>query len=107
MLDIINKTLSKLFGNKAETDLKELLPIVQKVKEAEVTISKLSDDELRNKTAEFKNKIHTFIKPIVEEIAELNEKIDSNANMHMGEKEELYKRIDELKKEENKKIEEQ
>jgi preprotein translocase subunit SecA len=106
MLDIINKTLSKLFGNKAETDLKELLPVVQKVKDAETVITKLSDDELRGKTVEFKNKIQSHIKSVAEEITELNQKIDNNPSMNMTEKEELYRKIDELKKEENKKIEE-
>ncbi|MBK7971613.1 MAG: hypothetical protein IPK08_23225 [Bacteroidetes bacterium] len=50
MIDFINKTLSKLFGNKADRDLKELVPVVSQIKEAEVTITQLNDDQLREKT---------------------------------------------------------
>ena len=106
MLDIINKAVSKIFGNKTETDLRELVPIVNKVKEAEKTISALSNDQLRNKTIEFKAKIKEKIQSTVDEIAELNNSIDSNPDMDMGEKEDLYRNIDDLQKEENKKIEE-
>ncbi len=106
MLDFINKTISKVFGNKSERDLKDLTPIVLKVKEAETAISKLNDDELRAKTAEFKYKITEHTRETLAEIEELNNRIDSNPQMNLTEKEDLYRNIDDLKKEENKKIEE-
>ncbi len=107
MLDFVNKTLSKLFGNKAERDMKDLTPYVLKIKEAEKSITTLSNDELRGKTIEFREKIRQHVKDTVEEANSINEQIDSNPSMSMSEKEELYRKIDELKKEENKKIEEQ
>ena len=44
--------LSKLFGTKADRDMKELRPILEKCLEAYEPISKLSNDELRAKTKE-------------------------------------------------------
>ena len=41
-----NDFLKSLFGNKSQRDLKEILPYVNKVKEAYPAIEKLSDDEL-------------------------------------------------------------
>ena len=47
-----NEFLSKLFGNKATRDMKEIVPWVEKVKAAYPDINKLSNDELRAKTKE-------------------------------------------------------
>ncbi|MDQ3052067.1 MAG: preprotein translocase subunit SecA [Bacteroidota bacterium] len=106
MLDFVNKTLSSLFGNKAQRDLKELTPIAQKIKDAETAISALSHDDLRNKTTEFKSRIQEHISSIVAEIESINTSIDDDPQMNLNEKEDRYRKIDELKKEENKKIEE-
>ncbi len=106
MIDFINKTISKVFGNKSERDLKELVPMVESIKNAEAIISQLSHDQLRAKTNEFKNKISEFTKDTLKEIDDINNNIDSQPNMDLMEKEDLYRKIDDLKKEENKKIEE-
>lgn len=50
-----NEFISKLFGNKATRDMKEIQPWVNKVKEVYPEIAKLSHDELRAKTEELKN----------------------------------------------------
>jgi len=47
-----NEILTKLFGNKSQRDLKEITPYVDRVKAAYPAIQKLTDDELRTKTAE-------------------------------------------------------
>jgi len=105
MLDFVNKTLSSLFGNKAERDLKELTPFVLQIKDAETNIGALSHDQLRNKTQEFKIRIQEHIRSTVEEIEAINNGIESDPQMNLNEKENRYREIDELKKEENKKIE--
>jgi preprotein translocase subunit SecA len=106
MFDFINKTLGKLFGNKAESDLKKLLPIVGEIKEAEKEIGQLDIDQLRARTAIYKTKVQDAIRPVTEEIQSITDSIESNPGMDLNEKEDLYRKIDELKKEENKKIEE-
>src|SRR6187399_2213145 len=100
MLDFVNKTISKLFGNKSERDLKELTPFVLQVKDAEQNIGSLSHDELRNKTNEFKKKIQDHIRETVEEVNNINNQIEGDPKMDHNEKEDLYRKIDELKKEE-------
>ncbi len=54
---MISKVLQKVFGTKNERILKDLWPIVRKVNGLEETISKLSNDGLKNKTNEFKERI--------------------------------------------------
>ena len=49
-----NEFISKLFGNKATRDMKEIQPWVEKVKAVYPEISKLTNDELRAKTEELK-----------------------------------------------------
>ncbi len=45
---------TKIFGNYSEKEVKRVMPLVDKINELEEEISKLSDEELRNKTADFK-----------------------------------------------------
>ncbi len=54
---MIGKVLQKVFGTRNERTLKDLWPIVKKVNGLEETISKLSNDGLKNKTNEFKERI--------------------------------------------------
>jgi preprotein translocase subunit SecA len=49
--------LEKIFGNESEKALKAIYPIVAEINALEKVVSTLSDDELRAKTAEFKNRI--------------------------------------------------
>ncbi len=48
---------SKVFKSYSEKEVKRVMPIVTSINELEESISKLSDDELKNKTAEFKAKL--------------------------------------------------
>ena len=56
-LDTMRFLINKIFGNKHERDLKKLLPLVERINALEREYQKLSDEELRNKTAEFKTRI--------------------------------------------------
>lgn len=49
--------LNKIFGSYSEKEVKRVMPIVEKINGLEESISKLSDDELKNKTVEFKERI--------------------------------------------------
>ncbi len=48
--------LSKIFGDANERYLKKLRPLLQKINSLEEGLSKLSDDDLKNKTEEFKSR---------------------------------------------------
>lgn len=54
---MIVKLLEKVFGSKSKRDVKKILPLVAKINALEVDYQKLSDDELKNKTNEFKARL--------------------------------------------------
>lgn len=49
--------IDKIFGTHSEREIKRLLPLVDKIESLEPEYEKLSDDALRGKTAEFKNRL--------------------------------------------------
>ena len=49
--------LEKVFGTHSEREVKRVLPIVDKIEALETDIQKLTDDELRSKTDQFKNRL--------------------------------------------------
>ncbi|HLN52877.1 MAG TPA: preprotein translocase subunit SecA [Lentimicrobium sp.] len=90
--------LKKFLGTKSDKDIREILPYIEKVKEVYPSIEKLSNDELRNKTLEFKRRIQEAINEKEQEIAALKEKIENEPEMDMDEKEHIYEEIDSLDK---------
>jgi len=50
--------VKKIFGNFNERELKKLQPIIDKINSYEPNISKLNDGELKDKTAEFKERLN-------------------------------------------------
>lgn len=50
--------ISKIFGNPSEKKVKELAPLVSKINSLEVDFEKLSNDQLKDKTQEFKKRIN-------------------------------------------------
>jgi preprotein translocase subunit SecA len=53
----MSNPLVKIFGSKYERDIKSLLPNVNKINSLEPEIKSLSDDELRKKTDDFKQRL--------------------------------------------------
>ncbi len=90
--------LSKLFGTKASRDMKELEPIKDSILEAYESIKTLSNDELRAKTQEFRQLIHDTIKEEEDRIAEIQSHLETNYDMDVAEKEDLYKELEHLEK---------
>lgn len=91
--------LSKLFGTKADRDLKEVQPLLNATLKIYPEIQKLSNDELRAKTIEFKERINKEVASEEEELNTLRIRIEEEYDMPIDEKEEIYKRIDKLEKE--------
>ena len=90
--------LSKLFGTKSDRDLKEVKPMLDATLKVYPEIQKLSNDELRAKTLEFKARINKEVEAEENELAQLRERIENEYDMPVNEKEEIYKRIDKLEK---------
>ena len=57
-----DKVLTKVFGSSNERFLKSIRPIIAQINEFEPSIQALSDDELRAKTLEFKERVADAIK---------------------------------------------
>jgi len=57
-MKMLNFILKKIFGTKTERDIKKLQPYVSAVNEIEPQIQKLSDQQLREKTKDFKVKLN-------------------------------------------------
>ena len=97
--------LQKVFGDKNKKDLVELEPYVGLINAEFDKLGSLSNDELRNKTKEFKERIKAYTKDIDDEIKSLLEK-GENPDVSIDEKEEAFEIIDKKRKESDEKIEE-
>jgi preprotein translocase subunit SecA len=64
---LINTLLGKIFGTKNEREIKRLQPRVVAMNALEPEMQKLSDDELRAKTAEFRARIQERLSTIADE----------------------------------------
>lgn len=106
MFQFINKVLKAFLGSKADRDLKELSPFVSAINEAFVGLATYSNDDLRAQTDRFRERINEHIAVIEKELEELSSKAEADPEMDLQEKEKIFSRVDELKKERNKKIEE-
>ena len=90
-----NEFLAKIFGNKAQRDLKEVSPVVNKIKEIYPTIEKLSHDELRARTAAIRQQLQDAVKKERARIEEIRAEVE---HTELDKREKLYKEIDELDK---------
>ena len=91
-----NEFISKIFGNKASRDMKEIQPWVEKVKAAYPKISALSNDELRAASAALKAKIQGTV---TEERTRIDALKASIENTELEKREAVFAQIDKLEKE--------
>ncbi|MFD3395096.1 preprotein translocase subunit SecA [Aquirufa sp. OSTEICH-129V] len=103
MFSILSKTVTKIFGTKSDRDIKAILPIVDKIKEAYAQLHQISDDALRGKSIEFKQRIADFLSDIDTQISELH--TQGMATADVDEKETFFQQIDKLNEERNKQLE--
>ena len=90
----------KIFGTKAERDLKQLQPILQKVLAAYPEIDSLSDDQLREKSAELRGVIRERIAKDEDRIAQIKEELEKDIPLDQKEalateSDKLVKKVDE------------
>ena len=87
--------MTKLFGNKSQRDLKEITPYVDKIKAVYPSIQKLSNDELRAKTDEIKQRIQDYVADERAKVEELRKGID---NKELEEREAIWAEVDKIEK---------
>jgi preprotein translocase subunit SecA len=103
-MGFFDKLVTSIFGSRNEREYKEMQPLVVQINAEYDKLKNLTNDELRNKTTEFRLRISEYLQDTDKEIAELKSLAETEENLHV--KDEHYKRIDELRKDRNKKIEE-
>ena len=100
----LTDVFKKIFGTKAERDLKQIRPILDKVLAAYPEIDKLSNDQLREKCDSLKALIRSKIADDEERIAKINEELEHDIPVER--KSALADEADKLVKAVDEKIEE-
>jgi preprotein translocase subunit SecA len=106
MLNIITKGIAKVFGTKADRDVKELMPYVGIINAEYQKLTAITDEELRGKTQILKDEIAASLKEIDDEMAALHQKIADNPELDISEKEDIFNSIDTLEKKRDESLEE-
>ena len=88
--------ITKLFGNKAQKDMREIQPYVDQVKAVYPEIDALSNDALRARSQALMDKIAATVAPNKTKIAELRASIEA---LEIDKREKVYQQIDDLEKE--------
>jgi preprotein translocase subunit SecA len=93
-------------GSKSEKDVKKITPIVTEINQHFNSFQSITNDELRNKTKWFRQRIKEHLQEIDNEITAKNKQAeDLHYNDLLG-KDAIYQEVDKLKKDRDKKIEE-
>ena len=89
--------ISKLFGNKYDRDMKEVKPLVEQIKAVYPQIQALSHDELRQRSADLREKIRGSVKDDEQKIIDLKAQIEAGG-ISVSQREKIYKDIDNTEK---------
>ncbi len=93
-MGIIDGFLTKIFGNKSDRDIKEIMPYVIATNEEYAKLANLSNDELRQQSIELQQIIQDRISDENKQIADLRQQIEQEEDIEK--KESLYNQIDKI-----------
>ena len=95
--------IKKMFGTKADRDVQSYMPLITEINRNFESYASLTNDELRQKTNEFRGRIKQHLEGIDNDITSLENQAKATNNIH--EKEDFFDEIDKLKKERDKHLE--
>jgi preprotein translocase subunit SecA len=101
---LVTDIIQKFFGNKSDRDIRAILPDVEKIKGEYEKVIELSNDQLRAKTLELKQRVKDFIKNEEEKIVKLKEQAEKE-KLEIDEVEKMFDEIDKIEKEIDSKLE--
>ncbi len=101
----LNNILTKFFGTKSDRDLRELMPIVNKIREAYPKYTTLTNDQLREESARLRQVVRNYIADDEAMIEQLKVQMESE-EIDYEEKEKIYKEVERINKQIDDKIEE-
>jgi len=104
-MNFINKIIGSFVGNKSDRDVKEVTPLLNKIKDIYPSMENITNDELREKSNNLRKKIQDYIKENLDEINTLKEKVDKD-DVQIEDREDIYNKIDKIEEEIDEKIEE-
>lgn len=93
-MSLLNSVLKVFVGDKTKKDLAKILPLVEQINFHFNSYKDISNDELRDKTLTFKNKINSNLKEVNDQIQKIKSKIEKTGDI--DQKENLYQEIDNL-----------
>jgi len=96
--------LKGLFGSKHERDVQAYMSRVEEINKYSEEYQSLTNDELRQKTFEFRERIATYLSEIDEELENLREQAIKESDFE--EKEILFNELDDLEEDRNRYLEE-
>ena len=88
--------ITKLFGNKAQKDMRAIQPVVEQIKAQYETIDALSNDELRARSWALMDKLQAAVADKKSQIANLKSQIETTP---IEKREKIYNEVDKLEKE--------
>ncbi len=98
--------LGKLFGgSKSEKDVKKIQPLVQQINQHFNSYASLTNDELRNKTQEFKKRIAEHLSEIDATIKSKTAEAEALPATQIAEKDDIFQEVDKLKKQRDEELE--
>ena len=103
MSNFLTNTLKKVFGTKYERDVNKYLPIVDEINQFSAELESISNDDLRNKTLEFRKRISEHLQGIQDDIDALHAQAEEEEDQLI--KEDLYNQLDQLQLDKNKHLE--
>ncbi|MBP7170451.1 MAG: preprotein translocase subunit SecA [Bacteroidales bacterium] len=101
----LSNFLTKFFGTKSDRDLRELMPIVNKIREAYPRYTTLTNDQLREETDRLRKVVRDYIAEDEAKVEQLKAQMESD-EIDYEEKERVYKEVERLTKQIDDKIEE-
>ena len=93
-MSLLNSVLKIFVGDKTKKDLAKILPLVSQINSHCNSYKDISNNELRDKTLIFKNKISSDLKEINDQIQYIKSEIEKTEDI--DQKENLYQKIDDL-----------
>ena len=87
--------ITKFFGNKAQKDMRAIMPYVDKIQAVYPEIDGLSNDDLRARSQALMDRLQAAVKDKKDRIAELKASIDA---LEIDKREKVYDEVDKLEK---------
>ncbi|KQC08271.1 MAG: preprotein translocase subunit SecA [Candidatus Cloacimonas sp. SDB] len=85
---MLKKFTAKLFGDRITREIKLIQPVIDEIIQIYPSLEQLSDDELRERVIEIKSDIQNNLKPLEEELADLQKQYqleaDESTKMNIG-----------------------